>query len=147
MSYNLPAYREQGSGALVSQAGGRNTFTVLKKPTLAEVNAGVVMVSPVAGERVLVTSFFFRAIGGNPAGATDVRLQDTADTPVPIVTTTVAALASSANITAFHEVAGSTKGAGFLTPLTLGRGVNFVKTGGTMTTATSFEVLVEYQLV
>ncbi len=145
--YNTVAYREQGTGAIVSKAGGRGTFTVIKKPTLAEVNAGVVLVDPVPGKQILVTDVFFRGIGSNAADATDVRIQDTADTPVVVITALTAALASNANIVGRAVIANVTKGAGWLTALTRGKGLNFVKTGSTMTGATSFEVVVEYQLV
>ena len=128
-------------------AGGSIELTATAKPTLAQLNAGVELVPAVAGKQILVTNYWFRGIGSDAAAATDVRIQDGAGSPVVVVTALIAALASNAEVVSSSKIANVTKGAGWLTALTAGKALNFVKTGSTMTGPTSFEVIVKYKLV
>ena len=131
----------------VGGSGGSLVLSVAAKPTLAQLNAGYELVPAVAGKQILVTEYWFRGIGSDAAAATDVRIQDSAGSPVVVVTALIAALASNAEVSSFSKIANVTKGAGWLTALTAGKALNLVKTGSTMTGPTSFEVLVRYKLV
>ena len=159
-----PNYTEQGGARTVIGAAGeldiigtlkkngvdlteQLTFTYAARHTAAEVEAGVELCVAIAGKKYLVTHYYFRAIGGSAAGATDVRLQDTNSSPVVVTTMAVAALAANAEIDSDETVANVTKGVGWMTALTAAKALNLIATGGALTTITHLDVVVKYQIV
>lgn len=158
---NTQNYGEQGGASQVF--GGTVDFTgTVKKHgkdvsqdmvfkasgriTLAQLNAGYDVAPDVAGKQYKVVGYYFRAIGGNAGAATDARLSDKAASPVDVVTMAVAALTANAEIHSGATISDVTKGAGWMTALTAGKGLQLRKTGSTMTTMTHLDFIVEYQL-
>jgi hypothetical protein len=120
---------------------------IRRRCTTAEINAGVELLPAVAGFKYRLIDATIIAIGGNAATATAVTIDGTqAASPVALVTAAIAALTRStiakpfsANVTVLAD------GASFVlndvnTAITVG------KTGGTMATATAFDVIASYTL-
>lgn len=100
--------------------------------TLAEINAGKTIVPAVVGRTYQVHGVKFICTGSFAAG-TDIRISDTAGTPVDVVTVPVASLTDGALIT--ESTANNVVGTMFA-DLTASKGVQIRKTGSSMTTAT-----------
>jgi len=82
---------------------------------------------------------------GNFATVTDYKIQDTADTPINVVTLAVAALTDGAIIV--PGTATTTPGAGLTGPLTMSKGVRIVKNGSAGTGGTSLVISLRYKIV
>lgn len=131
----------------------RNRDRVLEPPganflrttvTLAELNAGKVLLEAHGTARLEVLGFQVIARGGAAAALTALRLITTESTPVVIASVAQASLTQNALNS--EVTAGTTLGAGWLTPLTAGAGFKVDKTGSAATTATSFDVVVTYRI-
>lgn len=126
-----------GAGALFMPGAVQAVHNVV---TLAEVNAGKTIIAAVAGKTIIV--WYFRALStGAFAALTDIRLSDTAGTPVDVATLAQAQLTNGAILTS-HGGTGVTIGT-LGAALTAAAGLQVRKTGSTATTATSitFDVL------
>jgi hypothetical protein len=119
-------------------------YTVIVTATLAQINAGLVIV-PADPLRTITPTGFRLLITGNFATGTDVRLSDTNGTPVDIVTVLTAELTNGA-IIGTGGGTGITYGAGFAAPLTAGAGVQIRDTGTAMTGGTSIQVMFDFIL-
>lgn len=111
--------------------------------TLAQVNAGYVLVPAVTGQTFKISHVFLQATGGSTAACTSVDVEDTAGTPLVAFAATAAALTSGTVVT---EVTSSgvtlTKWAPLT--LTLSQGIQVKSVGSACTTATGFNVIVFY---
>jgi hypothetical protein len=116
--------------------------------TTANLNAATsnTIVAAVTGRTLQVVGFFLQALGGNTATCTDVRISDTAGSPVDVVVEGIAGLVQNQGITESSAVANLTFGAGWSTTLTASKGIQIRKTGGACATATSFYVRVYYRI-
>lgn len=114
--------------------------------TTANLNtpASNTIVADVAGRTLTPVGFFLQALGGNTSGCTLVELQDSA--AVLIMSEAIAGLVANQGITESSAVANLSFGAGWMTGLTAGKGIQIVKTGGACATATSFVATVFYTI-
>lgn len=110
--------------------------------TLAEVNAGHVLINGVTGKKIYVAHIVAVA-NGSFAGATSVDVEDSNGTPIPVATYAVAALSDAAVV--LPNSANVTPGAGLVTGLTTAADLVVTATG-TATTATdvTFSILYSY---
>lgn len=169
-SANTLIHRDQGgavetveAGGLLTIAGTINITGTLKKDgaditavlpltvhsvvLLAELNAGKEIIAAVTGRQIKVLGYYLRVNGSSAATGTSVKLQDGAVSPVVLVTALTAALTSGVEISSENTVSNVTKGAGFLTPLTVSKALNIANVGTAMTGLTSIDVVVRYTLV
>lgn len=116
--------------------------------TTANLNAGTsnTIVAAVTGRTYTVYGFFLMALGGNTSGCTDVRISDTAGSPVDVATEVIAGLVQNQGITEGSSVTNLTFGAGWMAPLTTSQGIQIRKTGGACATSTSFYARVFYSI-
>lgn len=122
------------------------TFRHVANVLLAGVNTPTTLLPVVTGFKYKIVGYYFRINGGALAGATDIRLSDTAGSPVDVVTIAAAAATEDAEIGHQATIANVTKGAGWLAQLTVSKGVQIRKTGGAGTTMVSIDVVIDYQL-
>lgn len=117
--------------------------TLLATATLAEINAGKVLLAAVTGKTITIVDFKAKVVG-NFAAATSVEVEDTNGSPVAIASTAVAGLTDGAIL---NEVeSNTTMGAGYLGSLTAGAGIAITKTGSDATGGTSITVKIEYTI-
>jgi len=117
------------------------TKTLLATATLAEINAGKILLAGVTGKTISVLDFKAKVVG-NFAAATSVEIEDTNGSPVAIASTAVAGLTDGAIL---NEVeANTTMGAGYLGDLTESKGIAITKTGSAATGGTSITVRIDY---
>lgn len=112
--------------------------------TLAQINAGLAFIPADANRTILPIGFGFTVTGAF-ATLTDIRLSDTAASPVDIMTLAQAQATNGAVITTTST--GVTLGAGFRVALTAGKGVQIRQTGTAGTGGTSISGIVEFLLV
>lgn len=108
--------------------------------TLAQINAGLIIIPGVTGKKITVTNYTARA-SGSFAGGTNVILESTNASPV--VVTTIAEAGLTSGTPNAPTSANNTLGAGFAAPLGTGDGLQIVSTG-TQTTATSLNLVITY---
>lgn len=128
-----PQLSQNASGSTVKS----QSFTV----TLAQINAGAVLISGIAGKKITVTDYTFRVNGASFAGGTNILLESTNGTPVVVSTIAEAGLVTTAVLK--PTSANTTLGAGFSIPLGTGDGLQIASTG-TQTTATGANVTLSY---
>lgn len=112
--------------------------------TLAELNAGKILIMPKATVQLRVTGLVLR-VNGALGGATDIRISDidsAGATAADLLTVNAANATDGARHS--HLSGTNTLGAAFWAALTGGRGLQLRKTGSTATGTTSVDVLVEY---
>jgi len=119
--------------------------TLVTTVTTAEINAGKVLIPAIDGVSIVPTGYAM-VVAGAYATGTNIKLQDEADTPVVVVTALTAALTDGAKIPGDSTVANVTNGAGYLAPLTAGKGLKIVKTGTDFTVGTSIKLVIRYLL-
>lgn len=129
------------TAAELNELSGRNTvFSLLASATLAEINAGKVLLAGASG--ITLTVLDVKAVvDGSFAACTSVGLQDTEASPVSIASLAVAALTDGAVL---NEASSNvTMGAGYLGALTEGEGIEVVNVGDPATTGTgiTFRIL------
>lgn len=112
--------------------------------TLAEINAGKVILPAVAGQQYELVSIHFKTVG-TFGGLTDIRIGTTEDTPTPVFTV-VAAELEDGDIHS-HLTGTNTLAAAFWAALALGYGLKVYKTGSTATGGTSVIIKVGYKVV
>lgn len=116
---------------------------VLVTVTLAELNAGKVLVTGVSGKTITPLDFKM-TVSGTFATGTSAELEDTNGTPVVVASVAAAGLGDGAVIN--ETEANTTVGAGYLAPLTAGAGLTMTKTGSDFTGGTSITVRVLYTI-
>jgi len=111
--------------------------------SLAQVNAGAVILAPVVGHTIYVLGFDLVATG-TPATCTGVYLEDTAASPVIVATALVGALTSGAHD--FQTIAnvGPAFGAA---GLTTSKGLNVIVDGSNCITMTSLSYSILYTVI
>lgn len=121
----------------------------VKNVTLAELNAGATVLPGRTGFSYAVTGFTVVARGGNAAAATAVTLSTTDSAPALIATIPIALLEEDQGATQGSDngTADVTLGPSFGIEGTVGKGVTVEKTGSAMTTATGFDVVVNYVII
>lgn len=109
--------------------------------TLAEINAGKVLIPGVGSKQVTVLDYTAR-VAGNFATGTAVLLESTNGTPVVASTIAEAALTTGAILK--PASANTTLGAGFSVPLGVGDGVKVANSGSAQTGGTSIQFTILY---
>lgn len=112
--------------------------------TLAQINAGLVLIPGVAGQAITVNDFVLR-VTGNWATATSVEIESTNVTPVGVVTETIAGLTTGAIIMPAVSDTHQTLGAGFAAALGSGDGLQIVNVGTAGTGGTSIAYNITFQ--
>lgn len=110
--------------------------------TLAQINAGLVLIPGVAGSKIRPLSYVARVAGGFATG-TSIELESTNASPVAVSTIAEAALTNGAVLT--PASANTTLGAGFGAQLGTGDGLQLVNNGTAQTGGTSVEFTITYQ--
>lgn len=124
-----------------AQGAGTGTRNVSVTATLAQINAGFVLIPGSTGKKITVTNFTEKVLGTFLTG-TAVVLESTNASPVVIGTEAAAGLTTGAIITPAD--ANMTLGAGYAAPLGTGDGVQVVKTGSAFTGGTSITFNLTY---
>lgn len=119
----------------------QNHFVVA---TLADVNAGLVILPPVAGVQYALTAIHILVTGAFTT-LTDIRISTDEATPTDIFTVVQAQLGDGVKHS--HLTGTNTLGAAFWAALALGAGVVLRKTGGTAAGGTSITIRVEYKVI
>lgn len=115
--------------------------TVNVTATLAQINAGLIIIPGAAGKRITVTRFVERVIGAFATG-TSVNLQS--DTTAVIVESTAEAGLTNGAVLNDSPTANVTLGAGYATPLPVAEGLKIVNIGAAQTGGTSIQFTVTY---
>lgn len=121
---------------------GQDVYAVTKTVTLAQLNAGAVLLPAAAGITLTVLSVVIIPLVTFTT-ATDIRLSDTTGTPVDVVTIPIASVTNGAFIST--GLAGNTLGTLGL-PLTANQGLQLRKTGSSAAGGTSLLVMVHYKV-
>ena len=119
-------------------------YSVESNVTIANINAGTVLVPAVTGRTLKVTHVLLRAIGGAVGTCTAVVVEDTTGSPVASITANIAQLTQNTVVT--ESTASVVIGTFGVTSLTANQGLQVAKTGGTCDTATSVWVVVFYKI-
>ena len=117
---------------------------VLNTVTLAEINAGKVILADAAGVTVTPVHVLVKVTGAF-AETTSVDIVENSDTPTIIASIPVGSLTDGAILQECSLAA--TLGPAFLAALTAGKGIKVVNVGNAATGGTSITVLVEYTAV
>lgn len=120
-------------------SGGLKTVQV--SATLAEINAGKVLIPGVAGKKITVLNVVNRSVGAFATG-TGVVLESTNGAPVLVLTYLEAAIGASAVL--YPSSANVTNGAGMAAPLGTGDGLQVVNSGTAQTGGTSQTYTITY---
>lgn len=136
-----------GNGVLIGSrrlnpSPGINTVT--KTVTLAQLNAGHVLVPAYGACKFRVVGFTL-LLNGTFITATDIRISDTAGTPVDIATLAIAQAVDNAQLG--PDSTGITLNAGWAASLTGGKGIQIRKTGSAAAGGTDILVTLQYELV
>lgn len=138
-------YQEQNSSRILSQAGGGAVFELRRRVTIAEINAGLVLLTARANRKLRLIDAKLIAIGGAVGGATTVDILGTqAAGSVKLLAVAIAALTQSAVVRA--GAANATvlaDGASFVAN-DVNTAISIGKTGGDATTATHVDVSLSY---
>lgn len=126
---------------LPTAAASRGIQTIDVVATLAQINAGLVLIPGLAGAQIKVQDFIMR-VTGNFASGTSVNLQS-GTTSVIAVSAAEAALTNGAILV--PGSANTTLGAGFGTGLPAGESLSIANIGAAQTAGTSIEFTVTYQ--
>lgn len=111
--------------------------------TLAQINAGAILIPGIINRTITVMGVTQKVTGGFTT-ATAVVLQDTNASPVNINSTAIANLTTGATL--LDNSTGVTNGAGLLGALTLGAGIAVAKTGSSAAGGTSITYCIEYTI-
>lgn len=131
------------AGALISVAP---EYVYVGTVTLVQLNAGITLIPAIPGRTIKPVQYLL-TFNGTFTTATDIRLQDTAVSPVGIATVLIAAATAGAKISSEVVVANVTDGAGMNVNLTLGKGIQLVKTGSAAAGGTSIQVKIKYNVI
>ena len=132
-------------GAPVGTITAGGLFAASGNLTLAQVNAGAVVVPAVTGQTYKIHHAVLVALGGSTATCTAVEFADTAGTP--IVAMSVVAAGLGQNVYASElSAANSTKTTLAPLALTANQGIQVLHTGSNCATATSFNWILFYTI-
>jgi hypothetical protein len=136
-----------GNGVLVGSrrlnpSPGLNSVT--KTVTLAQINAGYTLVKAFGACKYRVVGFTL-LLNGTFLTSTDIRLSDTAATPVDIATLAIAQAVDNAQLG--PDSTGVTLNAGWAAALTAAKGIQIRQTGTAATGGTDILVTLQYELV
>lgn len=109
--------------------------------TLAQINAGAVLIPGVAGQKITLVDYAAR-VTGNFATGTAVILESTNGTPVLVTTLAEAGLTDGTLLR--PASANTTLGAGYSTPLGSGDGLQVVNSGAAQTAGTNIAFTLTY---
>lgn len=109
--------------------------------TLAQINAGLVLIAGQTGQKITVLNYTARVVG-NFATGTSVELESTNASPVAVSTIAEAGLTNGAVL--LPSSANTTLGAGYATGLGSGDGLQVVNNGSAQTGGTSIEFTISY---
>ena len=131
----------QAPFAAVNSALTNRTQTLVVTATLAEINAGKVLIPGVAGQAITVSNIINRVVGTFATG-TSVELESTNGTPVAVMTYAETAIAGTTVL--LPGAANTTIGAGFGVPLGTADGLKVVNNGSAQTGGTSMEFTITF---
>jgi hypothetical protein len=143
------AFITEGSpspGAALGTVVAGVNYSVSANLTLAQVNAGTVILPAITGQTYKVNHAVIQAIGGAAAACTLVEIADTAGTPIVAMSAAVAALTQNTRVSEATAAATVTTTAFAPTALTASQGIQVLSTGSACTTATSFNVIVFFTI-
>lgn len=120
---------------------GASVQTLNVTATLAQINAGLVLVPAAPGKKITVTNYVARVTGAFATG-TAVILESTNGTPVLVTTLAEAGLTNGAVL--LPSSGNTTLGAGFATPLGTGDGLQVVNSGSAQTAGTNIQFTINY---
>lgn len=109
--------------------------------TLAQINAGLVLIPGLTGKKIIPLNVVARVVGAFATG-TSVELEDTSGSPVAVLTYAEAGLTNGAVL--FPNSANVTAGAGFAAALTSGAGLQVVNNGSAQTAGTSITFTITF---
>jgi hypothetical protein len=109
--------------------------------TLAQINAGLVLIPGTAGKKITLTNYTAR-VAGNFATGTAVILESTNASPVLVTTLAEAGLTTGAVLV--PASGNTTLGAGYAAPLGSGDGLQVVNSGSAQTAGTSITFTISY---
>jgi hypothetical protein len=124
-----------------------NVLSKRTRFTIAQVNAGAVIVPAVTGKSIRMVNCFAIAIGGAAGAVTTVDIIGTLTTPRKLVAFAQASLTQSAVLTAGGTGAAVLADGASYTSNEAGTAVTIGKTGSDVTTATHIDVIFNYVLV
>lgn len=130
----------QAPFAAVNSALTNRAQTVIVSATLAEINAGKILIPGVAGQKITISDYTAR-VTGTFGGGTNIILESTNGTPVVVSTIAEAGLTNGAIL--MPGSANTTLGAGFAAQLGASDGLQVVSTG-TQTTATKIDFTINF---
>lgn len=139
-----------GSGQLIRvllklpTPGSVSQMVLRQVVTLAQINAGLVLIPGIPGHKIQVEAVTQRVIG-NFATGTSVELESTNVSPVAVITTAEAGLTDAAFL--FSGDSHNTIGAGFFAPLGTGDGLKVVNNGSNQTGGTSITYGIIYSVI
>lgn len=135
----LPGVGEASGAAERAPGVNCSVFTA----TLAEINAGKVLLPAFGSSRYRIVNCFMK-VAGNFAAATDIRIGDTAATPVVAITGLIAAFTDGAflDMATTNVTPHATNFGGYLTA---GKGVQIYKTGSAATGGTDVDIILFWQ--
>ena len=110
--------------------------------TLAQINAGLVLITGRANQTITVLNYVAR-VSGTFATGTSILLQSTNATPVVVATIAEAALTNNAVL--LPSSANTTLGAGFAAALGSGDGLQLINGGSPQTAGTSVALTITYR--
>jgi len=116
--------------------------TAILTATLAQINAGLVLIPGVTGKKITVTRFFAN-VTGNFATGTAVELESTNASPVAVATLAQAGLGTGDQLSD-ASASNVTLGAGFGAQLGSGDGLQVIHTGSNFTGGTSIQFVINY---
>lgn len=125
-------------------ASGVADLVVEVVATLAQINAGLVLIPGVAGKQIIVNDYIARVAGAFTTG-TSVELESTNASPVAISTIAEAGLTNGAVLT--PQSSNTTLGTGFGNALGSGDGVQVVNNGSAQAGGTSITFTINYAMV
>lgn len=127
-------------------AAGTVKQSFYRRCTIAEINAGLVLMPAVEGQRYRINDISMISIGGAVAAATAVVITGTQSTVVNLLSVAVAALTQSALVRAGAANATILANGASFVPCDANTGISIAKTGSNITTATHVDVQIDYTL-
>lgn len=121
-------------------------YSKIVSVTLAELNAGKVIIAAIPGRTIKVVGYTM-IFNGTFTTATDIRLQDSNSSPVLISTVLIANATAAQNANSDVVGTGVTNGAGCFANLTASKGVAIAKTGSSAAGGTNIMVKVLYNVI
>lgn len=125
----------------IGASAGGGLRSAIFVATLAQINAGLILIPGVAGKKITVTNYVARVVGAFTTG-TSVELESTNASPVAVTTLAEAGLTNGAVL--LPSSGNTTLGAGFAAQLGSGDGLQVVNNGSAQAGGTSITFTVSY---